>query len=89
MERVKIRYHAHFSELAENQLEEELFTESKTVGELISELDQKYPGFREALFDSLTGELNLRNQILEVTSEATNIADLKTKIVSGNIYAFW
>jgi molybdopterin converting factor small subunit len=84
-----LKYIAHVAVIT-GKFKETIETKSDTIGGLLSELDRKYPGFRD-LFVSEKGILNLRTMIYLRRMGATTIKVLDTniKLKDGDILTFW
>lgn len=67
MRKLVIKYCTHIAVFT-GKLIETIETKAKTVKELITELNEKYPGFRELFF--INGKFNVRTMIYIKKKEA-------------------
>ena len=66
-------------------------TKSETISDLISELDEKYPRFKDIFIPPEIGILNIRTMInLRRTGEPTRgVIDPNEKLRDGDTLLFW
>jgi hypothetical protein len=71
--------------------EEYLETESKTMLELICELDKKYPGFKDVFIPPEIGKLNIRTAInLSRSGKPTKgVIDPEEKLFDNDMLLFY
>jgi hypothetical protein len=71
--------------------EETIKTESKTIYELISELDKKYPGFKDIFIPPNLGKLNIRTMIYLMRSGqlTKGVVDLHEKLQDNDSLLFY
>jgi len=90
MPKITIVYGLHFNEMA-GQYGESLDFEGASLGDLISNLEGKYRGFREELLDPEKGGLRTTNQILlqRQDTETMPLFTLNAEIRDGDILTFF
>lgn len=90
MPKITIVYGLHFNEMA-GQYQESLDFEGGSLGDLISNLEERYGGFREELLDPERGGLRTTNQILLQREDAktTPLFTLDAEIRDGDTLTFF
>jgi molybdopterin converting factor small subunit len=90
MKHLECRYVAHITTVT-NKRKESLQTSAANVGELIDELENRYPGFAELFRDPQTGGVGLQAMVY-YTDEGevpTTVIDLAHPIHDRGTATFW
>lgn len=68
------------------KMEETIETKIGTIDELISQLEEKYPGLRELFVSNDKGVLNLNSMIflMRIGEPTVAVVDLKVNLVDGD-----
>jgi molybdopterin converting factor small subunit len=90
MKEIELRYVAHLTALT-NETKEQFNSEVDTIRELISQLNEKYPGFEEIFVQPLTGRINFNAMIYysERGDVPVSVIDLNHPIEDRSTITFW
>jgi len=87
---VHVKYLCHVMALT-GKYAETIEMRGKTLGDLISELDEKYPGLKDLFIPPEVGILNIRTMIHLVrrSERPRGVVDPNMKLEDGDVLILW
>jgi hypothetical protein len=90
MKRLELRYVAHITTLT-NRWMEQVQSQATSLRELVTELDDRFPGFVATFIDAQTGRLTWNTMIYYSNPGEVpiSVTDLDQPICDGAVITFW